>query len=103
MHYSIKDTSIEVMPEVSLSLSSPFSFGIAVNAVHPFKAELPYNISPYAGIGTGYLYNDEISHLTGNLLIGFHTDAFGSRVYVDYTNRNLFMFNQLAVGYRFKF
>ncbi len=103
MHYGIKDTSIEVMPEVSLSIASPFSFGIAINAVHPFKAELPYNISPYAGIGTGYLYNDEISHLTGNLLIGFYTDALGGRIYVDYTNRNLFKFNQLAIGYRFKF
>ena len=71
MHYGIKDTSIEVMPEVSFSISNPFSFGIAVNAVHPFKAELPYNISPYAGIGTGYLYNDGISNLTCNLINRF--------------------------------
>ena len=103
MHYGIKDTSIEVMPELSLAISDPFSFGVAINAVHPFKTELPYNISPYAGIGTGYLYNDETSNLTGNLLIGFYTDALGGRIYVDYTNRNLFKFNQLAIGYRFKF
>ena len=103
MHYDIKNLSIELMPEVSLGISDPLSFGVALNAVHPFKMELPYNISPYAGIGTGYLYNDEASHLTGNVLIGFYTDAFGGRVYVDYTNRNLFDFNQLAIGYRFNF
>lgn len=102
-HFGIKSTDFEIMPEITTSISNPISFGFAINAIHPYKLNLPYNISPYAGIGTGYLYNDEYSSLTGNILLGFYINGLGGRFYFDYTNRNLFDFNQFAMGYRFNF
>lgn len=102
-HYGFENNNFEILPELSFAPSSPISFGAAINAIHPFKISSQLDIRPYAGIGGGYLYNDEDSVLTGNIIIGAYTKALGGRLFVDYTNRNLFNYNQFALGYRFNF
>ncbi|WP_127845541.1 hypothetical protein [Psychroflexus aestuariivivens] len=102
-HYGFENSNFEILPELSFAPSNPISFGAAINAIHPFKISSQLDIRPYAGLGGGYLYNDEDSVLTGNIIIGAYTNALGGRLYVDYTNRNLFNYNQFALGYRFNF
>ncbi|MFN2261287.1 MAG: hypothetical protein ABR595_04420 [Psychroflexus sp.] len=102
-HYGFENNDFEILPEISFAPSSPISFGAAINAIHPFRISSQLDIKPYVGLGGGYLYNDENSVLTGNLIIGAYTNALGGRLFVDYTNRNLFNYNQFALGYRFNF
>jgi len=102
-HYGFENNNIELLPELSFAPSDPISFGAAINAIHPFKISSQMNIRPYAGLGGGYLRNDEDSVFTGNIILGAYTNALGGRLYLDYTNRNLFNYNQIALGYRFNF
>lgn len=102
-HYGFSKTKFELMPEFFVGLSDPTSFGLALNAIHPFRVKLPYNISPYFGAGGGYQYINNDSSFSGNILLGFYTSVFNGRLFVNYTNKNLFSNNQLSLGYRFNF
>lgn len=109
LHYGLKKTDIEIMPETFFGFGSPSSFGISVNGVYKFgKVIKSKHIKPYAGLGLGLLKvgdKTNVDRLTGawNLIVGTSLNVFAGDLYVDLTARNTFKYNQVIVGYRFPF
>lgn len=103
-NYGISNTNLEFMPELYYAAGNPSGFGLSGNIIYPFKA-LKYdeNMTPYAGLGAGIMGNDGDVKLNYNIIIGTNLKFLKGRLFADYTIRNLFKYNQLAVGYRFSF
>lgn len=110
LHYAVGDSSnIEFMPETFFGLGSPSSFGIMANATYalPFLTKSDM-IKPYIGLGLGLMKvgdSEDADQLKGayNFIAGTTLNVWSGDVYVDFTARNLFKYNQLVVGYRFPF
>jgi len=111
LHYQIgSDTSkLEFMPESFFGFGSPSAFGITANLVYHLdnftKSEF---VNPYIGFGLGFMKvgnDDNVDKLTGalNFIVGTSLNVWSGDMYVDFTARNLFKYNQLIVGYRFPF
>ena len=64
-------------------------------------------VTPYLGTGAGFMQiakdGDEKLRLNYNVIFGTYLDVMGGKLYVDFTARNLFKFNQIIAGYRFAF
>ena len=110
LHYALGGSSkLEFMPETFFGLGSPSSFGIMANMTYalPIFKEVEI-IKPYVGLGLGLMKvsNDtDEDKLKGayNFIVGSYLNVWKGDLYVDYTARNLFKYNQLIVGYRFPF
>jgi len=110
LHYAVGDsTNIEFMPETFFGLGSPSSFGLMANGTYSLsfltKSDL---IKPYIGVGVGLMKvgdDEDADQLKGavNFILGTSLNVWSGDLYVDYTARNLFNYNQLIVGYRFPF
>ncbi len=110
MHYGIDQTDFEVMPETFFGFGSPSSFGISLNGLYKmnFLKKKLGNFTPYAGLGLGFLKGgdqdnrDEV-YGSWNFIIGSSLNILQGDLYVDFTARNTFKYNQITVGYRFPF
>ena len=110
LHYAIGDSSkLEFMPETFFGLGSPSSFGLMANVTYALpilkKVEA---VKPYIGLGLGLMKVStdlDEDKLKGayNFIAGTYLNVWKGDLYVDYTARNLFKYNQLIVGYRFPF
>ncbi|GAA5220157.1 hypothetical protein [Membranihabitans marinus] len=111
VHYMIgkEGSPFEFMPESFFGLGSPSSFGINANGLYHIRIpSIPPHIRPYAGLGVGLLKAAKGSSedkLLGawNFIIGTTLDVNFGEIYVDFTGRNAFKYNQLIVGYVFPF
>jgi hypothetical protein len=102
LHYDINKLPLEFMPEAYLGFGEDTSFGISGNVIYPFMKSHP-KYQPYAGFGLGLANIDSNFHGNYNILIGAMLPVLYPNVYVDYTIRNGFKYNQIAVGYKFSF
>jgi len=110
LHYGLNaNSNTELMPETFFGLGSPSSFGIMANMTRSFPGLAPKTLlKPYAGIGAGLMKvgNDQDQdQLKGayNLMVGSYLKVMNGDLYVDFTTRNLFSYNQLIIGYRLPF
>ncbi len=90
------------MPELFLGITDPFSFGLSGNGIIPINIKNT-TVEPYAGAGLGFMniYGD--SKFNANIIVGTYIDLLQGKLYVDFTTRNFFNYNQISAGYKFKF
>ena len=105
-HYGIGDSRFELMPEAFFGFGSPSAFGLTVNGVLPMPLKNT-PVTPYIGVGAGFMQiaedGDDKLRLNYNAIFGTYLKVWKGRVYVDFTARNLFKYNQIIAGYRFNF
>ena len=102
LHYDINKTPLQFMPEAYIGFGEGTSYGISGNVVYPFVINTD-KVKPYvgAGLGLGSIADDTIGLY--NIIIGAELPFLHKNVYVDYTMRNSFDYNQIAVGYKLSF
>ncbi|NBC58392.1 MAG: outer membrane beta-barrel protein [Bacteroidetes bacterium] len=103
MHYAIKDSKFEFMPELFLGVTDPLSFGFSLNGIRPIQIIEDSQIKPYVGAGLGYMKIFDDGKLNANLILGSYINVLDGKLYIDFTTRNFFNYNQLSVGYQFNF
>ncbi|PIE49626.1 MAG: hypothetical protein CSA39_01650 [Flavobacteriales bacterium] len=102
LHYGIAKTKLEFMPEAYLGFGEANAWAISGNAVYPFPVKSE-KVLPYAGAGLGL--GNFVNSTTAfyNIIIGARLPILHKNLYIDYTMRNTFKYNQLAIGYCVKF
>lgn len=102
LHFGIADTNFEFMPEVYVGFGESNTWALSGNVVYPFLIDNE-KFNPYAGAGAGF--GNLVDETTGfyNVIIGTKLPILDKNLYVDYTMRNSFEYNQIAVGYTLKF
>ena len=102
LHYNIAKTRFEFMPELYLGFGESNTWAFSGNIVHPISIGSE-KFKPYAGAGLGF--GNLVHGATGfyNMIIGTKLPVLNKNLYVDYTIRNSFEYNQLSVGYILKF
>lgn len=103
LHYTIEDSKFEFMPELFLGATDPLSFGLSLNGIRPIELEENSKIKPYVGAGLGYMKIYDAGKLNLNLILGTYINVLDGKLYIDYTVRNFFNYNQLSVGYNLNF
>ena len=101
-HFSITKTKLEFMPEAYIGFGESNTWAVSGNVIYPIAIGSE-KFMPYAGAGLGF--GNLIDETTGfyNVVIGTKLPVLHENLYVDYTMRNSFDFNQIAVGYSLKF
>ncbi len=101
-YFNIKNIPLKFIPEVSIGLGSKTTWGISGNVVYPIELKTK-KFEPYAGIGLGF--GDLESELEGfyNVVFGTSLPLLNNKLFVDYTMRNSFNYNQIAIGYKLTF
>lgn len=99
LHYDIAKTRLEFMPEAYIGFGEANSWAISGNVVYPFSVGSE-KFLPYAGAGLGF--GNFVDGIVGfyNVIIGTKLPVLHENLYVDYTMRNSFDYNQIAVGYK---
>jgi hypothetical protein len=102
LHFGIADTNFEFMPELYAGFGESSTWALSGNVVYPFLIDNE-KFNPYAGAGLGF--GNLIDEATGfyNVIIGTKLPILDKNLHVDYTMRNSFEYNQIAVGYTLKF
>lgn len=102
-YMQISDSSFDFVPEVTVGFrQGGTSLDIAGNFL--YNIDLKSRFTPYAGLGVGLFQHGQGTKFGTNIILGttLRTGAEGE-FFADYTIRNLFKNNQIAVGYRFIF
>ncbi len=102
LHYTIDRTPLEFMPEIYIGFGEATSFGVSGNVVYPFSIKSD-KVKPYIGFGLGFANINDNFHGNYNVIVGSKLPFINDKVYVDFTMRNSFRYNQLAVGYKLPF
>lgn len=107
-NFGMKDQRFRLMPETWIGLGAHSSMGFSVNGLYSIpSAESGFfsRFETYAGIGVGLHQLESRSGLEGlfNIIIGADLPLWEGRAFVDFTTRNIFKYNQIALGYRFPF
>lgn len=102
-YMQIADTDLDFVPEVMLGFGTSNAFDISANVLY----NIPWswkNFRPYVGLGLGFYGHGAGTRFGLNTIVGstFATSKSGE-FFVDYSIRNTFKNNQIAVGYRFVF
>lgn len=103
LHYAISDTKFEFAPEFFYGFDSPSSYGLSFNAIRPIKLGENSKFNPYAGTGLGFMKIKKGSKLNANLIVGSYYKVLNGKLFVDFTTRNFFDYNQISIGYRIDF
>ncbi len=97
-------------PDATFGIISTTSYNINVNVLTDIRIDSVDPWRPYAGFGLGLLgFRDPPGGVKGvqgtlNLLMGAEKPVGkNNAVFVEYLNMNLFKFNRLQAGYRFRF
>jgi len=97
-------------PDANLGFINTTSYNINVNLFRDIRVDDLAPWSPYAGFGLGLLgFSDPPSDVKGvqgvlNLIVGAEKSVSGGNtIFIEYQNMNLFKFNRIQAGYRFKF
>lgn len=99
---------VTLLPEFTFGFAGgTTSYLLAMNGVVPFRIAQAEPVTPYAGIGLGLLAFTttpaDYSGIQGafNILLGGEYPAGGGKVFLEYSNINLFDLNRVLLGYRF--
>ncbi len=99
-----KSNKIKFMPELYIGVGQEgTAFGLSGNMLYQFNGVKKGKLmNPYVGLGLG-LFNHDGTNFGPNIIVGTELDVLDGKVFIDYSSRNLFKNNQVAVGYRFTF
>ncbi|MFD0834656.1 outer membrane beta-barrel protein [Mariniflexile aquimaris] len=100
VYFGNETSKILFVPEVFFAVSNPVSFGLSGNGILPFNINNSV-VKPYAGAGIGFINIEGNAKVNANLIIGADTNLLNGKLFVDFTTRNFFDYNQIAVGYKF--
>jgi len=102
LHYDINKTHLQFMPEAYIGFGEANTWAISGNGIYPFEIKSE-KFKPYAGAGLGF--GNLVDGTKGfyNIIVGTKLPVLHKNLYVDYTMRNSFDYNQIAVGYNLKF
>lgn len=101
-YMQISNTNFDFMPEVYFGIGNKTGYGVSGSVIYNFNLQAGQFLNPYVGLGLG-VFSHDITRAATNAIIGTSINALGGNFFIDYSVRNLFQFNQLAVGYRFVF
>lgn len=101
-YLQVSNTRLDFVPEAYFGIGSKIAYGFSGNVVYNFNTRTKTFISPYVGLGLGLFKQDKAKFGT-NVIIGSSINTLGGKLFVDYSIRRLFKYNQLAIGYRFVF
>lgn len=102
-YQTFANTSFMFVPEAYIALGDKFGLGVSANGIVPFRINSLPNFAPYAGVGVGLNLMDGDLSVNPNFIVGAAQHMGQGSAFVDYTVRGAFKYNQLAVGYRFRF
>ena len=102
LFYKIKNTPLQFMPEAYVGFGEDTSYGISGNIIYPFAIKTD-QVLPYVGLGLGFANIADNFHGNYNFILGAKLPFLHKNVYVDYTMRNTFKYNQIAIGYYLPF
>ena len=100
--FDIKKTPLLFMPEVYIGYGEDTSYGISGNVIYPFSIKSE-DVLPYVGAGLGYGNIAGDGKLNYNIILGANLPFINKNLYIDYTMRNGFDYNQLGIGYHLPF
>lgn len=102
-YMKLGNSSFDFVPEVYIGLGNKTGFGLSGNLVYNMDFINSDKFVPYVGFGLGLFSHGSLDPGT-NIMVGANIKTVGNgALFVDYSARNLFKNNQVAVGYRFKF
>ena len=102
LHFDIANTNFEFMPEIYVGVGESSTWAVSGNAVYPVLIDNE-KFNPYAGAGVGFGNLIDDATVFYNVIIGTKLPIINENLYIDYTMRNTFKYNQIAIGYNFKF
>lgn len=102
LNYEIRNTPLLFMPEIYIGPGNGTSFGISGNIVFPFM-KTNEKVRPYAGLGLGLARIDRNLQGNYNVILGAQLPFITENLSIDYTMRNSFDNNQIAIIYRLPF
>ncbi len=100
-HWQIKESDFEFVPEFFVAFGKKDGFGISANVLYHFGDDFS-TFRPYVGVGVGGFPGKKTVWGT-NIMAGVSYDLMIGSVFADYSIRNVFRQNQLAIGYRISF
>lgn len=102
LFYDIQNAPLEFMPEIYIGVGSITSFGFSGNVIYPFSINND-NVRPYVGAGLGLATIDRKLRGNYNVIVGAQLPFISKNLSVDYTMRNSFDYNQLAIIFKLPF
>lgn len=103
-YMQVSNTALDFMPELFFGVGNKNGYGISANLVYNFDQDKKWVVSPYAGLGLGLFNHGNGATFGPNFIGGVNINAFGDGAFfADYSARDMFKNNQIAIGYRFVF
>ena len=102
LFYDIKNLPLEFMPEIYIGAGKTPSFGFSGNVIYPFTINSD-KVVPYFGLGLGLAKINRVFRGNYNVIVGTQLPFINKNLSVDYTMRNTFDYNQLAIIYKLPF
>lgn len=102
-YMQISDSPLDFVPELYVGVGSKTGYGVSANVFYNFSFAKNSFVKPYLGLGLGVFKHYNEAHAGSNIVLGTSLDVLNGNLFVDYSIRNLFKNNQIAVGYRFVF
>lgn len=102
-YLQISNTNFDFVPEVAVGVGGKTGFDLSANVI--YNISLPdFILDPYVGAGLGFFNHGIGTQFGTNIILGTNFKLGNSgELFADYSIRNLFKNNQIAVGYRFVF
>lgn len=102
LYYNIKKTPFQFMPKAYIGLGENTSYGLSGNVIYPFMKNHD-KVSPYIGAGLGIENSANNTFGNYNIIIGLGLPVIHKNVFIDYTMKNNFDYNEFVVGYKISF
>ncbi len=103
-YMQVSNTSFDFVPEVFIGFGPERGYGLSGNVLYNINLGKESKFTPYAGLGLGIFNHGNKTTAGSNIIVGANINTIaGGAFFVDFSARNLFKNNQLAVGYRFVF
>ncbi len=101
LNWEILNSNFAFMPEIYLRSGEKSGIGGSLNLMYYSNLDL-YKFKPYFGFGIGVSPSD-ISSLGTNTILGLAYHIKRTSLFMDYSIRNIFDQNRVAIGLKFEF
>lgn len=100
--FNINNSSLLFVPEAFIGFGNDSNYGVTGNIVYPITFENE-KLIPYVGAGIGVLNNGNDFKGMYTIIVGTELPFINKNLFIDYSIRNGFDLNQLAIGYKLHF
>lgn len=102
-YLQISNTNFDFVPEVAIGVGTDTAFDLSANVIYNILLPDTF-VDPYVGLGLGFYDHGTGTSFGPNIILGTNFKlGTNGELFADYSIRNLFKNNQIAVGYRFVF